>query len=304
MSQGHSLNALFLGEPSVVSMGIARGWTMAGHKISAIWYPERLTGTKTFVQDRELAGRAPGITMHGLAARSRIATRATPPLASWQDGLTEVARLKPDVILSVLFLDRIPSSVLDAYPNRVFNLHPSLLPAYRGAAPIFNMLWDRTIDKHSGMTLHLVAPAFDRGDILEQIPVAFPSDRNVTAYYMHLIKAGTELLIQSLPHFLSGSLTPQPRPAAAAPQGNRKPHEAILTSALSAEEMAWLCTTIPQLTALKVGGAPQNVRVKRFVAVLGPATEAPPVLEGRFLHMNTKDRRVQLEVELATPAER
>lgn len=293
------LSALILGAPNIVSMGIARGWMMAGHKIAAIWYPERLTGTKSFAQDRALAERAPGVTMHGIAARSGVATRAVPPLTSWSAGLNEIQALEPDVILSILFLDRIPPAVLDAYANRVLNLHPSMLPAYRGAAPIFNMLWDRTIDRHSGMTLHLVTPAFDRGDILGQTPVPYPEDRNLTAYYMQLVKAGTTLVTENIPRFISGTLTPTPQPDTPAPQGARNLNEAILTSAQSADEIAWLCATIPQMTALRVTGTPASVTIKRFAEILGPNTNAPPKLGGAYLEMDAQDRRIRLETQVA-----
>jgi len=293
------LSALVLGAPNTVSMGIARGWMMAGNKIAAIWYPERLNGTTGFVQDRELAARTPGVTMHGIAARAGVATRAVPRLASWSDGPIEIVKLSPDVVLSVMFLDRITPAVLRAFPNRVLNLHPSLLPAYHGAAPILNMLWDRTIDRHSGMTLHLVTAEFDRGEVLGQTPVAFPSDRNLTAYYMHLVKAGTALLTGCVPRFLNGTLMPQVQSAEAAPQGSRKPRDAVLTPAQGAAEIAWLCATIPQMVPLKIAGAPPNVRAKRFIAVLGPNTGVPPVVEGRFLHMDAQSERVQLEVDTA-----
>jgi hypothetical protein len=113
---------------------------------------------------------------------------------------------------------------------------------------------------------------------------------------MHMIKAGTELLTRSVPRFAAGSLTAEPLADTPAPQGTRKPREAILTSARSANDIAWLASVIPQMTMLRVAGAPPNAVVKRFVAKLGPKTGAPPVIEGRFLHMDASDARVQLEV--------
>lgn len=184
-----ALRALFLGGPGVTSAGIARGWQMAGHSISAIRYPERLTGTREFEQDRALADPAPGVSMHGLASRGGVAVRPVPMLTTWPAARAEAAALAVDVVVSALFLDRIPKTMLDAFPQRVVNLHPSLLPAYRGRWPTFSMLWDRSIDRFGGMSLHLVTPAFDAGAVIAQRPAAFPADCNLSAYYVQLIQA-------------------------------------------------------------------------------------------------------------------
>src|SRR5687767_4087660 len=123
-----SLNALFLGAPAVVSAGIARGWQLAGNRIAAIWYPERASRTREFEQDRALARTARGLSLHGLAERGGVPIRAIPQLAAWPEANAEAALLGVDVVISALFLDRIPKAMLNAYPDRVVNLHPSLLP--------------------------------------------------------------------------------------------------------------------------------------------------------------------------------
>ncbi len=68
-----ALNALFLGAPGVVSAGVARGWQMAGHRIAAFWYPQRMQGTRDFENDRALAQQAPGVSMHRSGRTSRRA---------------------------------------------------------------------------------------------------------------------------------------------------------------------------------------------------------------------------------------
>jgi methionyl-tRNA formyltransferase len=291
-----SLNALFLGAPNVVSAGVARGWQLAGNRIAAVWYPERTNRTREFAQDRALAKTAPGVSLHGLAEQGGVAIRAVPPLTTWPEATAEAALLGADVVISVLFLDRIPKALLNAYADRVVNLHPSWLPAYRGRWPTFNMLWDRTIDAYGGMTLHVVTPDFDTGDVLGQAHVPFPADRNLSAYYMHLVKAGAGLLTGLLPRYLSGALDPSPQPRGDARQGNRRPSEARLASSHSAEEMQWLCSVIPQITPLRIEGADNNVVVKAFENVSGAPTGAPPAHEGDFISMDARDARVRLRL--------
>ena len=179
---------------------------MAGHKVAAVWYPERAARSRAFQQDLELAKRAPGVTMHGLAERAKVTIQPVKRMIEWEGAVSAAKAFKPDFVLSLLFPDRIPLSFLRAFQGLVLNLHPSLLPAYRGAAPILNMLWDRTISEYSGLTLHLVSPEFDRGDVLGRVAVPFPANRNLSAYYMELVKAGTSLVAGQVPAFLSGSI--------------------------------------------------------------------------------------------------
>ncbi len=291
-----SLNALFLGAPSVVSAGVARGWQLAGNGIAAFWYPERTAHTREFAQDRKLAKTAPGVSIHGLAERGGVPVRPVPPLAMWAEANAEAALLGADVVVSVLFLDRIPKTMLNAFPDRVVNLHPSLLPAYRGRWPTFNMLWDCTIDQFGGMTLHLVTPAYDAGDVLGQAHVGFPADRNLSVYYMRLVKAGAELLNDRVPRYLSNALDPERQATADARQGNRRPSQACLSPAQSAEEMQWLCAVIPQMTPLHIEGADADTIVTAFADTCGAPTGAPPAREGGSISMDARDARVRLRL--------
>jgi hypothetical protein len=294
-----ALRGLFLGVPGVVSAGIVRGWQMAGHSVAALWYPERLARTRAFDQDRALAAAAPGVSMHGLASRGGVTLRAVPPLLTWPDAASEAAALAPDVVISVLFPDRIPPALLDAFPGRVVNLHPALLPAYRGPWPTFSMLWDRSIHQFGGMTLHLVTPEFDAGPMLGQMPVAFPADRNLSAYYMQLVRAGTALLADRLPAYYGGGPgagpVPTVQPSGSAARANHDPRTTVLTRALDWQHIEWLCATIPQMTALRAKGA-EGAVVRRFLATAGPPTGAPPLCHGGILRMDARDARVNLAV--------
>jgi methionyl-tRNA formyltransferase len=291
------LSALILGIPNPVSMGIARGWQMAGNRIASIWFPERLEKTFVFAQDRDLAAKAPGLTLTGLRDKAGVHTRAVPRLRDWSGSLAVARSLKPDVIISLLFPDRIPETLTRAFPGRIVNLHPSLLPAYRGPYPVLNMLWDETINKHSGFTLHLVSPEFDLGDIIAQRRVPFPATRNVSAYYMELVKAGAGLLTEELSGYFSGTISAVPQePTAVAPQGKRSPRHAILTSDLSAARMHWLCATVPQVTRLVIDGLPDRVAAIGFLSEEGAPTGAPPHLAGDTVSMDAADARVRLRV--------
>lgn len=80
--------------------------------------------------------------------------------------------LEPDLIAVSCFPMRMPSSLLDIAPLGALNLHPSLLPAYRGPDPLFWIFRDGA--RQSGVTIHLMTVELDTGDILAQQAIALP----------------------------------------------------------------------------------------------------------------------------------
>lgn|GEM_PF-2949227 len=304
-STAQSLSALILGVPNPVSMGIARGFMMAGHRLSAIWYPERLRGSADFMQDRELSRRAPGLSLHGLEERARVPVRAVKRLRDWPDATEAAKRLKADVVISLLYPDLITAPLLEAFADRIVNVHPSLLPAYRGPNPIFNMLWDATIEAHGGLTLHLVSPAFDRGNVLARQAVAFPQARNLSLYYMELVKAGSTLLSVHLPRLVANGWRGEPQPDdTPAPQGNRRPQDAVLSGGLTRAHVEWLCATIPQMTPLRIEGLARTIIVRDFVSSAPHRKERPPVIADGLVSFDVIDGHVTVRVTEAGPLQK
>ena len=121
-------------------------------------------------------------------------------------------QLTPDVIIVAAFGQLLPQSVLDIPPCGVINLHPSLLPKYRGAAPIQWALING--EKETGVTLMLLDVGEDTGDIIcmERIPIRVED----TAETLHeqLADIGARLLMEVL------AKLPQRRPPTATPQNH------------------------------------------------------------------------------------
>lgn len=88
------------------------------------------------------------------------------------DALSVVSSLRPDVASVACFSQRIPAAML-ALPKLGFlNLHPSLLPAYRGPSPLFWFFRDG--GGSGGVTIHFMDEGLDTGDIAAQAPLDFP----------------------------------------------------------------------------------------------------------------------------------
>ena len=149
-------------------------------------------------------------------------------------------QLTPDVIIVAAFGQLLPQTVLDIPPCGVINLHPSLLPKYRGAAPIQWALING--EKETGVTLMLLDVGEDTGDIIcmERIPIRIED----TAETLHeqLADIGARLLVEIL------AKLPQGQPPIATPQNHADAtHAPRLTKTLGHINWNESATTIHNL---------------------------------------------------------
>jgi methionyl-tRNA formyltransferase len=113
-----------------------------------------------------------------------------------KDFIAQIRALKPDVLALAAFGQIIPRALLEIPPLGPINLHGSLLPAYRGAAPIQYALLNG--EKKTGVTTMWMAPELDAGDILLQSSIEIRSDEDAGELTLRLSHLGAELLVQTL----------------------------------------------------------------------------------------------------------
>ncbi|HKN12576.1 MAG TPA: formyltransferase [Candidatus Binatus sp.] len=114
----------------------------------------------------------------------------------------KIGALKPAVIYSFSYRHLIPASVFEPAPLGAFNLHPSLLPAYRGRAPVNWMLVNG--EREAGVTLHHMVVRADAGDIVGQRAVAIDDSDNALTLYRKLVPLGVELIEELHPKIVAG----------------------------------------------------------------------------------------------------
>ncbi|WP_170144713.1 methionyl-tRNA formyltransferase [Hydrogenivirga caldilitoris] len=117
--------------------------------------------------------------------------------------------LELDCIVVVAYGKILPKSILDLPPYGVINLHASLLPRYRGAAPIQRALMAG--EKVTGNTVMLVNERMDAGDILSQEEVIIGEEDNFYTLSERLSRQGADLLVRTLNLWFRGSLKPVPQ---------------------------------------------------------------------------------------------
>lgn len=115
----------------------------------------------------------------------------------------------------------IPQGVLDLAPDRFLNIHPSLLPKYRGASPLQSAMLDDA--KQTGVTLMVMDAAMDHGPLIaqEKVDVAAQAEWSgqwptYEAFEAHMAKVGAHLLAHHLASWSDGSLVPRAQDHAAA----------------------------------------------------------------------------------------
>jgi methionyl-tRNA formyltransferase len=113
-----------------------------------------------------------------------------------------IGGMPPAVIYSFSYRHLIPESVLVQAPLGAFNLHPSLLPAYRGRAPVNWVLVNG--ERETGVTLHHMVARADAGDIVGNRAVAIDDSDNALTLYRKLVPLGVELVEELHPKIVAG----------------------------------------------------------------------------------------------------
>lgn len=109
----------------------------------------------------------------------------------------EIKKLNPDLIILTAYGQIIPEGILSVPRFGAYNIHPSLLPKYRGASPIQSTILNG--DKTTGATIYLMDKELDHGPILSQKKVEIPQRIGYFELLDILAEAGSELLLKSLP---------------------------------------------------------------------------------------------------------
>lgn len=120
-----------------------------------------------------------------------------------RENYQEVIDLKPDLIITAAYGQLIPQAVLDAPTLGCINVHASLLPLYRGGAPVHQCIIDGQ-DK-TGVTIMYMVKKMDAGNIISQRETPIFDDDTVGILYDRLSEIGAELLKETLPSILDGT---------------------------------------------------------------------------------------------------
>ena len=134
-----------------------------------------------------------------------------PLKAKDENFIAQMRELTPDLMVVVAYGQILPQRLLDVPPHGCLNVHTSLLPKYRGAAPIQWAIADG--EPETGVTIMKMDAGLDTGPMLatRRTPILPGDDSQIL--HDRLAQLGAELLAETIPNYVSGKIQPQPQPA-------------------------------------------------------------------------------------------
>ena len=124
------------------------------------------------------------------------------------EAVNQLEIMKPDLIVVAAFGQILRKDVLQLPPLGCLNVHASLLPRWRGAAPIQAAVLH---DEITGVTIMKMDPGLDTGPILSQQTTPIPPDMTAGELFHILAQMGADLLVETLPKYILGEIQPQPQ---------------------------------------------------------------------------------------------
>jgi len=193
------MSIVFVGTPQFAVPSLQR-LAADGHTISAIvTQPDRPAG-----RGRQLRPSPVKQAAEQLGIPVQQPTTLRDPAS-----VDQIAALKPKVLVVVAYGQVLRREVLDIAPFGVLNIHPSLLPRWRGASPI-----PATIlagDSQTGASIIIMDAGMDSGPILAQEPIEIQPSDNTATLAERLALLSADLLARTLPHWLNSDIEPQPQ---------------------------------------------------------------------------------------------
>ena len=182
-----------------------------GQSCAAAMPPLRALIEAGFVVPEVVLARQAGMRLGEI---QRVATAMGIPVV-WVTSAAEatetIRSLAPEVAVAACFPWRLPRAARETPPLGILNIHPSLLPAGRGAEPVFWTL--RRGVRITGVTVHRMDAGFDTGPIVAQAEKLVPEGIAAPELERDLMTLGGSLLVDALPALAAGTLQPRPQPS-------------------------------------------------------------------------------------------
>ncbi|WP_203246179.1 methionyl-tRNA formyltransferase [Sporosarcina beigongshangi] len=186
-------NIVFMGTPEF-SVSVLTMLHEEGHTISAVvTQPDRPVGRKRVLTP-------PPVKVEALRLGLPI---IQPEKLTGSSELAEIIALKPDLIVTAAFGQILPKELLEVPRLGCINVHASLLPKYRGGAPIHQSIMDG--ETETGVTIMYMVEKLDAGDIISQVVVPIADTDHTGLLFDSLSVAGTKLLKETLPSIIDGT---------------------------------------------------------------------------------------------------
>ena len=194
------MRVVFMGTPDF-AVGTLEAVCDAGYEVvGVVTQPDKAKGRS----------KEPVPTPVKAAALARGLTVFQPERIRNEQAVETVRQMKPDVIVVVAFGQIIPKEILELAPYGCLNVHASLLPAYRGAAPIQWAVLNG--EEESGVTIMRMDEGLDTGDMITKKVVKLAEDETSGSLFERLSEEGAQLLVKTLSSVFDGTAVYEKQP--------------------------------------------------------------------------------------------
>lgn len=192
------MHIVFMGTPDF-AVSALRALIEAGHSVDAVFtQPDRARGRGKQIQFSPVKEEA---LSHGIAVYQPVRLKAEP------EYVEKLRELSPDVIVVVAFGQILQKEVLAIPRYGCVNIHASLLPKYRGAAPIQRVIIDG--EAETGVTTMLMNEGLDTGAVLEMTRIAIAENETGGSLHDKLADLGGQLILSTLKGLEEGTIVPK-----------------------------------------------------------------------------------------------
>ncbi|WP_260858586.1 methionyl-tRNA formyltransferase [Fictibacillus phosphorivorans] len=191
------MKVLFMGTPDF-SVPVLRQLVEDGYNVvGVVTQPDKPVGRKKEIKQTPVKEEA---LKHGISVYQPIKLR---------EDYEDIIALQPDLIVTAAYGQILPKAILETPQHGCINVHASLLPKYRGGAPIHKSIMDG--NTKTGITIMYMVEKLDAGDILTQVEVEIEENDHVGSMHDKLSAAGAKLLSETIPQLVAGKLDPVPQ---------------------------------------------------------------------------------------------
>jgi methionyl-tRNA formyltransferase len=188
---------IFFGTPEFASVILEKLIDSDFKPSAVVCNPDELVGRKQILT-------SPPVKI--LAEKNNIPVFQPKKLRSNLKFFEELKKINPNLMIVAAYGKMLPKEILDIPSFGTINVHPSLLPKYRGASPIQSAILNG--DKETGVTIMKVDEEMDHGAILSKSQIPMTKSQNYELLSEKLAELGAELLIKTIPDYVSGKIKP------------------------------------------------------------------------------------------------
>lgn len=206
--------------------------------------------------------------------------------------------VQADTLITLMTHQIIPGWMIDAFGKRAVNVHPALLPHYKGPQPTLSLLADGQADRYGGITVHRLDTGIDTGAIIGQRKVPAISGQNFNVWAYRLALAAADLARSDLQAYLKGDLEAVAQIPGSGNYRKCKRYEFCVEQQKSLEEVQRLLAMPVGVTVRAAIDPPLGRRdtfpVLRKLSVVSAPTGEKPQVTPLSIEMDIRDFRIRM----------